>query len=115
MNPRLKIYQTLPDLIKGVLLVSEGWLVGGSIKSLLEDKKPADYDILVPSRELFQVTAATLGPSFSVDLNTFGGLKFIDDRFEIDIWPEELSHFIRTANKFEYGYNLKRNVLIQSI
>lgn len=114
MNDRLKIYKTLPDIIKNVLILFEGWLVGGSIKDLLEDKSPKDYDIIVPSRELYQLTCMnfTHRDDYNVCFNTFGGLKY-EGKYEIDFWPEELDHFLKTAAKQSYCYNLKRNILLK--
>lgn len=109
------IYNQLPEVIKSTLLISEGWLVGSSILDLLMGNKPKDYDILVPSRKLFQLATAFLKLDKQIDINTFGGLKFTDTEVEIDIWPENLEHFICNASKFEYAYNLKKSKLITNV
>lgn len=102
-------------MIRAILLQSEGWLVGGAVKNTLEGKEVNDYDIIVPSRELYQITCSTLHPHFEhVQFNSFGGLFLKIDGLQIDLWPEELDHFIKTANKFEYAYNMKRNILIKN-
>lgn len=109
-----KVYINLPEEIKNILLLSEGWLVGGSLRDILINEiHPKDYDILVPSRELFQLTCSTLR-NYPVKFNTFGGLKVQLPCGELDIWVEELDHFIITANVFEYAYNLKRSKLIKN-
>ena len=112
-----KIYKNLPILIKSILLTSEGWLVGGAPWDLMNDRVPKDYDVIVPSAELFQIVVKQLSSydNLSTTINTFGGLKFTDKDVQgetLDIWCEELDHFIKTANKFGYAFNLKRNVLI---
>lgn len=109
-----RVYSKLPEEIKNVLFISEGWLVGGSIRDILiHEAHPKDYDILVPSRELFQVVCSTL-KQYPIKINTFGGLKVQLPYAELDIWIEELSHFITTATVFDYAYNLRRNKLIKN-
>lgn len=117
INTELKknIYNNLPETIKTALILSEGWLVGGAIDCILVGKKPKDYDIVVPSRKLFQITTAWLKIGKALEINTFGGIKFKDTQVEIDIWCEELSHFIIVATKFKYAYNMKRDKLIEEL
>ena len=110
------IYQNLPYFIKSILLVSEGWLVGGALRDLLEGKEPNDWDIIVPSRELFQIVNTTLASCEDLEskINTFGGIKYFNNENDsIDIWCEELDHFLKTANKKDYIFNLKRNILLK--
>lgn len=108
-----KIYTHLQEPIKNILLISEGWLVGSAIKHIIYGEVPKDYDILIPNRELFQLVCTTLR-DYEYKINTFGGLKFKINGLEIDIWVEELSHFIMTTSAFDYAYNLKRSKLIRN-
>lgn len=113
---RIRVYESLPNLIKSILLTSEGWLVGSGPENMIYGGHTRDYDILVPSRELYQITCAQLRTyDPKVSLNTFGGLKFKLNNLEIDLWPEELGHFIMTAIKCKYAYNLKRSKLIEQL
>ena len=109
------IYQNLPYFIKSILLISEGWLVGGAPKNLLEGTKPRNWDIIVPSRELFQMvnTALASYEDMQSKVNSFGGIKYWDGEVSIDVWCEELDHFLKTANKKDYVYNLKRQLLLK--
>jgi len=109
-------YRKLPELIKSILITSEGWLVGTSISQILESKNVTDYDIIVPDRELFQIVTKQLSVDFDCEINSYGGLKFIgEDGTVVDIWCEELGHFLMTANSIKYIYNHKRQIIIEKI
>lgn len=112
-----RLYRKLPEAIKSVLLTSEGWLVGGSIESLINDKAANDYDIIVPDRELFQTVTKQLTSltGTGVSINSFGGLKItLENGLKIDIWCEELDHFLKNAKKFTYLFNFKKNILLKN-
>ena len=111
-----RIYRKLPELIQSTLLISEGWLVGSSIAQLLENKEVKDYDILVPSREKYQIICKMLfGLADQAIINTFGGMKYIfSNGLNIDIWPEELDHFLKNGNKLQYFYNMKKNIMLKN-
>lgn len=113
METTKKICTHLPETIKNILLISEGWLVGSAVKHIIYGEVPKDYDILIPSRELYQIVCTTLR-DYEYKINTFGGLKFKINGLEVDIWVEELGHFITTASAFDYAYNLRRSKLIRN-
>ncbi len=108
------IYSNIPVEIKDILVTTEGWLVGASASNLAQGTIPADYDIIVPSREKFQNAMLHLH-GFDYGFNTYGGLKFQVDDMVVDIWCEELSHFLLNANRVGFVYNLKRNILLKSL
>lgn len=122
---KLKLYKELPGIVKSILLNTSGFLVGGSIQELVEGIESKDYDILVPDREQYMSIIRILNPiSDKIELNTFGGLKFsfvyedtknidIDRIIVVDIWCEELSHFLSVTTKVDYIYNMKKAQLIQ--
>lgn len=113
MNKQQRIYRKLPPRIQAALLISEGWLIGSSIEQLLEDKVVKDYDIIVPSRELFQIVCKSLFvEATEAKINSMGGMKMTFPDLELDIWCEELDHFVKIANSLQYLYNMKRNVLL---
>lgn len=117
LEPTAKqVYGLLPAQIKTVLLLSEGWLVGSSVEKLLNGQDVKDYDVLVPSRELFQLTTAHLDNLNFIDfsLNTFGGLKVDLGTLSLDIWPEELGHFLQNCSAFNYVYSLKKQILFKN-
>lgn len=107
-------YSVIPPRVKTILRISEGWLVGASLEQLMEGKVPKDYDILVPDAELFQKTVLHLREDFGEPtLNTFGGLKFKDERtISIDIWCEELNHFLMNGGRCKYMYNLEDRIML---
>lgn len=112
MNTK-EVYRALPEAIKSVLILSDGWLVGGAITDILDGKKPTDYDIVVPP-DNYQIATLYLAP-FPFKFNSFGGLKFSGPDYELDIWPEEIGHFINTAHKFTYAFNLKNAKFIKNV
>ena len=116
---KTKIYNNLPQKIKTILLVSEGWLVGNAFNAIVNTEEPKDYDIIVPSREKFQLMTSLIDAddSFSLTINSYGGLKFNshdEGVASIDIWCESLDHFLLNANKISYIYNMKRNILLEN-
>ena len=114
-NKKKIVYTNLPEEIKGFLLITQGWLVGNSIKDIIDCNTPKDYDIIIPNRELFQVITKNWTNSYTFKINTFGGIKITIGEIVIDFWCEELSHFLSTANKVSYLYNLKHNILLENI
>jgi len=106
----------LPEKIKSILLISEGWLVGRSISNIKAGEPVKDYDILVCNTERFQSVVSYLKTLFgNPSINSCGGLKFTSKNIEIDIWCEELNHFLLNANSIEFIYNIKKNILMQNL
>lgn len=108
------LHRKFPDIVKSALLCSEGWVVGGAIDAMLMDETVRDYDIVVPSRELYQVTVLNLKAcgDAKCELNSYGGLKFTFKDVTIDIWCEELGHFLMSTNRLSSIYNYKRQILL---
>lgn len=114
MDDRTIIYTKIPKKIKTLLINGEGWLVGGSCNSILNGNIPKDYDIIIPDRELYHRLLIFLGnEEYTMTLNTFGGCKVTIDDIEVDLWCEELSHFLLNANKVNYIFNLKKVMLLK--
>ena len=84
-----RLYKELPEIIQAILLTSEGWLVGSSINQILNKEVVKDYDIIVPSRELFMIVCKFVSSiTDKVKINSFGGIKIQILDTEIDIWCE---------------------------
>tara|TARA_R110000824_G_scaffold291588_1_gene480082 strand:+ start:4449 stop:4796 length:348 start_codon:yes stop_codon:yes gene_type:complete len=115
MNKKDIVYRELNSAIKGILLITEGWLVGNSLHSIIHGNEVTDYDIIVPSRELFQKYIYLISSRFVFSINSYGGIKIDMGDFKIDMWCEELSHFIESSNKITYLYNHKRYVLLENL
>ncbi len=111
---KTKIYEKLPDHIKGFLLLTGGWLVGNSIQNIIDGETPKDYDIIITNRHAFQ-NACKNWEVCDLKLNSFGGMKIQLEDTEIDFWCEELSHFLITANKVTYIFNMRKNILLQNV
>ena len=111
-----QLYNNLNYVVKGVLINTKGWLVGRAPKDIIEGFNPSDYDIIVPNRSLFNSVVRLLASQYDFKLNNYGGFKFIlDEKMSVDIWCEELSHFLLTANEVTYAFNMKRNQLLKII
>lgn len=115
MVTKNKLYGELDNKIKSILLSTNGWLVGGSIEQVCNDEVVSDYDIIVPNRDLYRKMIVSLCSLFHHTINNYGGFKFVVDGIDVDIWCEELSHFIDTANKITYVYNHKSCILFKTM
>lgn len=106
------VYNKLDMRIKAILLSTNGWLVGGAISAIEKKEEPSDYDIIVPNRDLYRKMVVQLTSFYPFKINTYGGLKVQIDDITLDIWCEELSHFIDTANDLSHLYNHKKCILL---
>lgn len=111
-----RLYRKLPAPIKAILINTKGWLVGSSIRSLLRGEDVSDYDIIVPDRELFRTNLLNLNSNstYKSESNSFGGVKYSREDLTIDIWCEELDHFLLASNSVEFIYNMHRNILLST-
>lgn len=114
-NEHKNLYNKLDLTIKSILLISEGWLVGGSIKELMEGKTPKDFDIVVPDPLLWMKLISYGSGLSKIKPNSYGGIKFWINGIEYDTWSETLDHFLINSKDSEYIYNFKRNLLYKLI
>lgn len=113
-------YRSLPSFVKSLLVTSEGWIVGKSITQIFNNETVNDFDIIVPDRECFQKVVLQLAgyDDCTIQVNSYGGIKATfayDDSDDsiIDIWCEELSHFLMNANNIDYIFNYKKQLLLK--
>lgn len=106
------VYITIPSGIRSLLIISDGWLVGGAIKDIINKEVPKDYDIIIPS-ENWAAAISFIGQG-DIVFNRFGGLKFNLGLSEVDMWPDNLESYIRNAGKACYAFNMKKNILIET-
>lgn len=106
-----RFYRKLPNEIRDILSISHGWLVGSSIKSLLEDSPVNDYDIIIVP-EYYNASYSYLR-QHNIGFNSFGGLAVTIGDIKIDMWIQDLSSFIMAADNFSYAYNFSKNRLIK--
>lgn len=109
------VYSKLDSRVKSILLITDGWLVGSSMSDLIDGKEPNDFDIIVPSRELYQKILTDLTTNYTFKVNNYGGIKVDLGDFELDIWTEELSHFLLNSNNVSYLYNHRRRQLLKNV
>ena len=111
-----KIYKGLPSIIKAILSTSEGWLIGSAPYMLSEGLTPKDYDIIIENREIYQKTIKLMDcTEYDISVNSFGGLKFKNHELEIDIWCEELGHFLTNSTQENYLFSIKGLKLLKII
>jgi tRNA nucleotidyltransferase/poly(A) polymerase len=117
MSKSKELYRKIPSNIRTALILSDGWLVGSSIQSLLEDRPVKDYDIIVPVTNWETVMLGI--KHWPHTFNTFGGLKFEvlthDGIVELDIWPQDVDRFIKSSSKITYIYNLRNQILLELV
>lgn len=108
-----KFYRQLPQEVIDILSVSNGWLIGSSIQSILNDIIPNDYDIIIPQpnyRLLYRFLR-----QYNPEFNNHGGVKVNINDISIDIWIESLDTYLdRLKTNFTYAYNFNSNLLIKS-
>lgn len=107
------VYNALPREVRSVLVITEGWLVGGAITSINLGHEPKDYDIIVPNPENFRKLLTTVDVD-KLTINSFGGVKFEVNGIFIDMWVESLDNFLLVTNGSKYVYNITRNLLYES-
>lgn len=105
-----EVYSALPKAIKSVLIQTNGWLVGGALENISVGRSIKDYDIVVTDNHTYHNFLSTFD---SIKLNTFGGAKIEIDGYQIDIWCEDLDHFLHTCIGSKYIYSLRKGILYE--
>lgn len=106
------VYNKLPTEIKGILLSSKGWLVGRSIENLINGQEPKDFDIIIDANNYINIFYII--KEYYTGFNTYGGYRLDVKGYIVDIWVEDLEHFLLVANNFTYAYNLRKNILLKN-
>lgn len=85
----------LPTLVKQIMFLQEGYLVGSGCEWFLDRspdaKLPKDFDVMIEPDHY--MNACQLIGTREFKLNSFGGLKILGE-IEIDMWPMTLSTYI---------------------
>ena len=106
-----EIYNLLPQEIKNILFISNGWVVGSSIEKLKNKEEVRDYDILITDNELFAKSISSLKSCFD-KFTTFGGIKLKINNLSIDIWCQSLEDFIFKSSKRGIMFNMRKNIIL---
>jgi hypothetical protein len=107
----MNLNNKIPDIIKTILITSNGWLVGSSVKNIMENKTPKDYDIIVNAKAFSSCLA--FFRHHGVSINHYGGIDFNIKDLKIQIWISSLEKYLIMAKKWTYAYNAKNKILIQ--
>lgn len=102
------IYKELPIEVKKILNLTEGWLIGGSLR---DSTKIKDYDIIITKPENLQKLFLGIHPT-DLSINSFGGFKFKYHDIEFNVWIDSVDNVIART---KYALNLKQGVLIENI
>jgi hypothetical protein len=105
---------SLPSAVRSFTYGFEGWIVGGAAKYLLglTQEPPRDYDIVIP---LHRWHEASLTIPKGSRTNSFGGIKFVSDMVEIDVWGDDIGHYFANSDfPSNYGVYLPTWTYIES-
>jgi hypothetical protein len=103
-------------------MVSAGALIVGGVarahaegdEDYLENLK--DYDLMVTSFDLWYEIALLIPKTATV--NGFGGWKFKENGYEVDVWPEDLEHYLAHGRidpeATVYAYDFVKNRMYTS-
>lgn len=85
----MKVHEKLGPIARQLCWLFDAWIVGGSVPYLYEltEQKPKDIDIVVSLENW--IVASKLIPEGAIS-NKFGGFKFQDGEFEIDVWCDDI-------------------------
>ena len=115
MSNSLKLHRLMPQIIKILCWNYDAWIVGSTAVSLIEYKKPEDWDIIVPP-EKWNESALFLSTE-DIEANSFGGWKIRDYKrdYNIDVWPDNLnSYFLRCQKAIDCAaYHPKSGILVK--
>lgn len=87
----------MPVIVRALAFNHEAWVVGGAAEYLVGAiDELRDWDVIVPIRNW--TDAQHLIP-YQTPSNTFGGHKIDVNGIDVDVWAEDLDHFLMTATK----------------
>ena len=106
-----EIYNLLPQEVKNILFLSNGWLVGSSLENILNNNIVKDYDIIITDFKLFSKCISIYSKYFK-NFTTFGGIKVEINDIIIDFWHSDLESFIRETTYIGIIYNMQNNIAL---
>lgn len=108
-----KFYRELPDEVIDILSISSGWLIGSSIKHILDKIAPNDFDIIV-SEDNYRSIFRSVN-KYSPKFNNHGGINVKINSISIDIWTQSLDKYLlNVGNQFTYAYNFNKNLFLSN-
>lgn len=116
MELNKSFYRKLPKEVLSLLKISDGWLIGSSIEKIMNGETPKDYDIIVGNGQDFQKAHLFLSSlvCHNIAINSHGGIKISFPDYDIDIWVEELDHYLSSRAKYNYVFKFAGFILLKS-
>lgn len=103
--------KSYPILVCKLAQLCDAWIVGSAADPNVDLNLVKDFDILVPYYRWNE--AAMLIPA-NAKVNSFGGWKCDSNGKEVDVWPEDLGHFLTNHNgQGKYALQLRSGVRVQ--
>jgi len=84
----------LPVSIKYMVQHHNAWIVGSAANPKENILKVKDIDVIIPFSEWHKVTG--LIPK-NARKNDYGGWKYVEEGQTVDVWPDDLNHFMNSA------------------
>ena len=97
----------IPKFVANAVTNHHAWVVGSAADP--DNDNPRDWDVIIPFADWHNI--APFIPSHAT-MNSFGGLKFIENEIEIDVWPGDLA-FICRQDKFTWAWNPSLGVRVK--
>ncbi len=110
----------LPTSVKLFVERCDAFIVGSAAYPNANIETVNDIDVVIPFHK-WDVACIIIQTSFisdcedyekwkaGVNLNVYGGLKFVDDGISIDVWPSDLNKYL-LSSLVKYVWNPKFNL-----
>lgn len=93
----MKIHSKIGPISRQLCWLFDGCIIGSSVDYLVDRTTdiPKDLDIIIPLDNW--IKASKLIPNKAI-ANSFGGFKFQDDKFIVDVWADDAARVMTTYN-----------------
>lgn len=110
-----KAHHKLGTISTQLCWLFDGIIIGGGAEYVSDDEfkgeKPKDIDIIIPLHHW--IKACKLIPK-DAKVNSFGGFKFQDGEFEVDVWADDAMQVLmesKSGGKL-VAFSLKQNRVV---
>lgn len=88
--------RNLPKNVKTIAQLKGVWIIGSTAEWLTSRSAelPKDYDFIIAPETLQEVLRILSVYSYSIIINSFGGIKATKGGTVIDVWPCRLDEFV---------------------
>lgn len=93
LQPKRKPHEKVPTTVLNLCYNYKGLIIGGSIGYILGETEdiPKDIDVIIPHDTWLH--ACRLIPK-DAKVNSFGGFKFVEDGYEVDVWMDNAAEVL---------------------